>query len=128
MTDKIIFDSNIWVALFNESDSTNAKANKCISRYSFIYIPDFIIAETASVLKYKKDFVAAEKYIEFVTNNNDIEIVYTSFYFEQFKNSFLRTKRNNLSFIDASLLTLSQEYSVVTFDNVLKRAIKNKVI
>ena len=126
MANKVIFDSNVWVALFNEADTTHAKANTFIQAQSFVYLPDFILAEAATVLKYKKDFNAAEKYIEFVLNNNDIEVMYTSFHFKQFKDAFLDTKRNNLSFIDASLLAMSSEYDVITFDKVLKRAINRK--
>jgi len=126
MVHKAIFDSNIWVALFNEADSTHKKAARIMQAQPFIYLPDFILAEAATVLKYKKDFSAAEKYIEFVLNNNDIEILYTSFHFEQFKDAFLDTKQNKLSFIDASLVAMSLEYDVVTLDKELAKIIKVK--
>ena len=93
---------------------------------SGVILPDFILAETASVLKYKAGFQIAKEFVIFVQDNEDVEIIYTSFHFNNFIKSFFTTGKNNLSFVDSSLLALSSEFRVVTFDKKLQNAIKKK--
>lgn len=127
MEHKKVFDSNVWIALFNQRDATHSLAIDAKEESNFeVILPDFILAETASVLKYKAGFQIAKKFIVFVQDNEDVEIMYTSFHFDNFIKSFLTTGRNNLSFVDSSLRALSGEFEVITFDKKLKNAIKKK--
>jgi len=45
----IIFDSNVWIALFNENDAHHEKAQRLFSDSPVIYIPEYVILEITTV-------------------------------------------------------------------------------
>lgn len=126
----IIFDSSVWVALFNDKDSQHEKAKNLIlvakeKNKELVVIPEHIVAETASVLLLKSGKETAEAFLEATLDNfaarillSDPELFWGTF-------SLFRKKENKkLSFVDASLLFLSSKYEVVSFDRELEKAIK----
>jgi predicted nucleic acid-binding protein len=126
----IIFDSSVWVALFNDKDSQHEKAKNLIvfakeNSKDIILLPEHIIAETASVLLLKSSKETAEAFLEATIDNyrakillSDPELFWGSF-------SLFREKENKkLSFVDTSLLFLSLKYEVVSFDRELEKAIR----
>lgn len=50
---KIIFDTNVWIALFNENDAHHEKAKQLFLGSETIYIPEYVILETTTVLQLK---------------------------------------------------------------------------
>ena len=71
-------------------------------------IPDFIVSETATVLKNKNkgDEREAMIFLEVYNENETVEI--KSFFenFTEFCDEFVNKENKNLSFVDASLLAL----------------------
>lgn len=123
----IILDSNIWIAFLNKNDNQNKKAEKIISSLSGgIAITEYIILEVSSVLSIKAGKNVADKFIEFVLDNNDIQLLLSNDgFFHDTIGLFAKIKNNKLSFVDVSLLNLSNLYKIITFDQNLEKSIKN---
>lgn len=121
----IIFDSNIWIAFFNISDTQHKKAGKILENINAkIVITEYIILEVSSVLLFKAGKDIANKFIEIVLNNKDIEILLSEEnFFRGALYCFQNEETGKLSFIDVSLLHLSKFYSVFTFDKKLEKEI-----
>lgn len=125
----IILDSNVWVALFNEEDSLAEQARKVLQQNApGILLPEYILIETCSVLKKRKHHQVAIQFLDRVLNNADIKFFYSSAsLLKETVSLFSSQNLTNLSFIDVSLLFLSQYYTVITFDKKLESAIKKQV-
>lgn len=122
----IIFDSNVWIAFFNKEDSQNKKALKIVIREKDnIAITEYIILEVASVVAIKAGKNLADKFLEFILNNNNIKVLLSSndFFYNTVEN-FIKTESKKLSFVDISLLYLSNTYKIITFDKDLAKLIK----
>jgi predicted nucleic acid-binding protein len=121
----IILDSNIWIAYLNKSDSQHRKAVSLFGQIKDeILITEYIIIEVATVLAMRVDKNIADDFIRFVTDNTDIQVLSSS---ENFLSKsieyFFEYKDNDLSFVDISLLALSKNYELYTFDKELKKQI-----
>lgn len=122
----IIFDSNVWIAFFNKEDSQNKKALEIVIREKDnIAITEYIILEVASVVAIKAGKNLADKFLEFILNNNNIKVLLSSndFFYNTVEN-FIKTESKKLSFVDISLLYLSNTYKIITFDKDLAKLIK----
>lgn len=121
----IIFDSNVWIAFLNETDSQHKKAVKVFSdlKSSPIGLPEYIILEVASVLALLASKALAVQFVDVVLENEDIEVMFSSrSLFGGTVESFKKAKR--LSFVDCALLYLSRNNKIITFDNDLKKALE----
>ena len=135
----IIFDSNVWVALFNEKDSQHKKAKDLLvatkeSAKELVALPEHIIAETASVLVAKSGRETAELFLAAAMDNAAATILLSR------PELFWRTlslfreseyiRKTKLSFIDTMLVALSTDWghTVVTFDRELERVIKKSAL
>lgn len=119
-----IFDSNIWVAFLNINDSQHKKANKIFTSLDNgkIIITEYIIGEVATILLFKAGKEIADKFIELVLDNKNIEVLLSDGYiFKDTISRFQQGFKKKLSFIDVSLVCLSDSYEVMTFDDDLKR-------
>lgn len=121
-----IVDSSVWVSLFDNDDSMHSKAldiQHIIEKATTI--PDFILTETATVLKIKKNLKLAESFIDFIKENSEAEAIsFFDEYQDDFSKEFVKPENVKLSYADASLLALhkTKKYKVVTFDkNLLKQ-------
>ncbi|HAM88058.1 MAG: hypothetical protein US83_C0019G0004 [Candidatus Falkowbacteria bacterium GW2011_GWC2_38_22] len=121
----IILDSNIWIAYLNKNDNQHNKAVSFFDKIKEnILITEYIILEVATVLSMRIDKKTADSFIDFVTNNQDIEVMSSSDeFFKKTLDFFLKYKNGNLSFVDVSLLMLSKKFQVFTFDRNLEREI-----
>lgn len=122
----IIFDSNVWVAFFNKEDSQNKKALEIvIKEKDNIAITEYIILEVSSILALKAGKNIADKFLEFILNNNNIKVLLSSndFFYNTVEN-FIKTESKKLSFVDISLLYLSNTCQIITFDKDLAKIIK----
>lgn len=125
MASEKIFDSNVWVGFFHKNDTLNARAHALIDAHHGVFVmPDFIFAETATVLKRTAGFTFAEKFITLTLQNVDVHILGTGLNFTSFVAAFLGSRKNKLSFTDTSLLSLAREYEIVSFDKELVREVK----
>ncbi len=124
---KIIVDTNIWVALFNEHDSDHKRVVKYIDLLGEEQImPDLIFYETLTVLRNKsEDNDPLETFIEFTTK---AQLVTIRLFYENNSDIltlFINEHKDGLSYIDTLLLFLSKEYHILTFDKKLKKRIKD---
>jgi predicted nucleic acid-binding protein len=124
----VILDSNIWIAFLNKGDGQHEKAERVFEKIDKkLILPEYLVVEICSVLALRVDKKAADKFIDFVLDNNDIEILLSNedFFTGSWK-VFKETKTAKLSFIDCSLLHLSNFYEVITFDKSLQKAMSGK--
>jgi predicted nucleic acid-binding protein len=49
----VIFDTNVWVALFNINDAHHEKAKELFFENSVVLIPEYVVLETTTVLHRK---------------------------------------------------------------------------
>lgn len=124
----MILDSNVWIALYYEEDSQHKKALRLAPSFLRIAIPEYIILETSTILLVKVGKEASEKFLDHVFDNREITILFsTREFFQETVKVFREKNDKKLSAIDASLLHLSAEHEVITFDKDLEKAIKKYV-
>lgn len=118
-----ILDSNVWIALFNERDSQHAKAQKVIPLIALpVIMPEYIILEVCSVLVQKASKEVADRFLDRVCDNADIQILYCDEQqFNELCTLFRQSTHRKLSFIDSVLLHLAKEYLLITFDATLHK-------
>lgn len=121
----IILDSSIWIAFFNFEDSQHQNAEEVILKISKdLVIPEYVITEVCTVLTQKINKQATNKFLDFIFSNSDIKILYSGVdFFQPVLMLYQKLVDNKLSFIDISLLYLSRQYEVVTFDKKLEKTI-----
>ena len=121
----IILDSSIIVAFFRPLEELHETARKVIETSEHCIIPDHVLAESLTVIKIRKGFEVAKNCSLFLTYNERFTIRPTSLLEFQNTLQFFTGAKNNLSFIDTLLLTLSQQevIPVATFDQDLRQAL-----
>lgn len=119
----VILDTNIWVAALNQNDSLHSKAQKLFSNLNEeILIPEYILVETLNILSVKAGKRQTEAFLKTALNSEQVEILFSSkLFFQEISEFFVNFSYNKLSFVDQSLLFLSQKYPVLTFDKDLAR-------
>ena len=124
MEDKVIYDSNVWIASMIAQDSLHQKAISLISENTLpTLISQDIIAEIITVLKRLKKLSQAKTFVTMIYANKEIEILTSTAYYQDTIDYFLSSDDTKLSFVDMSLVVLSQKYQIETFDKALKAAI-----
>ena len=120
-----IFDSSVWIAFLYQSDQQHQKAEKIFALHQgTIMIPEYIIAEIVTVLTRKGAKPLADRFLEMVTDNKDVELLFcTDQFFMHLTTVFKTHHQRNLSFVDMMLLVLADSYHIVTFDRALQQSI-----
>lgn len=123
----IILDSNIWIAYLNKADSTHQRALKIFQKTNVkgILITEYLLLEIATVLKQIRGYKFAQEFIQLLTDEN-ISFVESKNFYAKTLLLFQSLKENKLSFVDVSLLHLSQKYEVQTFDKNLRKVLTKK--
>lgn len=122
--EEIIFDSNVWIAFFSQDDSCHYQANDIFKKYTKFTIPEYVILETSTILKIRKNKSLANNFIKKIISDDSINILTMSdSFFIDVMNSFIESSDSKLSFIDHSLLCLSKNYKIITFDKDLEKLI-----
>jgi predicted nucleic acid-binding protein len=118
----VIFDSSIWVGLIKQTDSQHIKANKLIENFSPPFVvPEYIALETSSVLQNSKLKTEANLFLESLKNSEMyIFLPSSKGLFQKTQEIFIEQEKK-LSFVDCSLVALSEEYDIVTFDEGLEK-------
>jgi predicted nucleic acid-binding protein len=121
----MILDTSILVSFYDLDDSNHQAAIELFKKHeqSRLFLSEYIIGETITVLLYKKGLDSAKKFLEIIKETESFRIITISendFYsiLDIFKN-----QKHQLSFIDASLVYFSKvlNMNVLTFDkNLLK--------
>ena len=121
---KIILDSNIWIGYFNEKDSLHKQSVKVVEAMSVVYVPEYVVLESVSILKMKSGPGLANICLGIFTDSLNINVIPSSSFFSKTTDLFQTLNDKHLSFVDMSLLALSRDYEVKTFDKKLASAIK----
>src|SRR3989338_339354 len=127
----MIVDSSVFISFYSEADVHHKEAVeifKKIENSVQIIISDYILNEIISVLLRKFGLKNSLEVLDAILNSSSLYIRHTSeeeFYeiVEVFKN-----QKDNLSFIDCSILWLAikSNLEINTFDKNLKKEILNK--
>ena len=125
-TKAIIFDSNVWIGYFNVNDTTHKRAVAAFEKHSkdTVILTEYILLELATVLKQQIGPVVTNKIITALLQTDTIQVLESPAYFQATLQQFLTTKEKHLSFVDTSLLTLADDFTIVTFDKKLAAALK----
>ncbi len=123
----ILLDSNIWVALLYKKDPNHKKARDLVGDLrSDIIVTEYIIIEVTTILSQRKSKALADTFLAKISTSDKISIFPSSRAFlDGVVTFYLKKKDRQLSFVDYSLLLLSQKIKIVTFDKKLANAIKN---
>lgn len=123
-----IIDSCVWISYFLEDDSNHNRAVNIIENLDSnikIFITDYIIIEVITILLQKSWKDNSENFIDIIEHIEQVEIIHGSqVLFKKFLRFFSENNYYKLSFIDQSLLYLSQDFEVITFDKELLKAIQ----
>lgn len=121
-----ILDSSVLVAFYRDNEFHHAKAVDLIQSSEDFVIPDYVLAEMATVLKIREGLEVAEKALSRLTSIDGIKIHETQPELFWSAVSFFSKNKNKLSFIDTLLLLLSRENRIplVTFDKKLAKMAK----
>ena len=122
MEDKIIIDTNIWVASVNIYERDNKYALEVIGKTKNKVMPDFILQETINVLKIKNSHKESAEFYKNILNNKDVTIIKIETHTDDFYDEFFSDENYKLSFVDSALLRLhkSKYFKVITLDKNLK--------
>ena len=125
-----ILDSNVWISYFHEPDSRHKHARTLFKQIDgLVLVPEYIVVETCTVLNRVANKEVVIKFLDRTMNNRDIRVAPTSRQlFYQLIDFYTNHDHHQLSFIDVSLLFLSQYHTVHTFDKKLKRAIEKRKV
>jgi len=124
-TKEIIFDSNVWIGYFNTDDSTHEQALKIFSKHAkdTVVVTEYVLLEVTTVLKQKIGASATNIFLKTLLQTATIKLLPSSQFFTETLALFLESEENNLSFIDMSLVYLSRDFLIITFDGKLSDAL-----
>lgn len=121
-----LIDSSMWIALFLDDDSQHAKAITVLQDVgdAKIKILYGVILETVTVLARKHSKEQANKFIEYIRANPQIET--TSAFLSQDLAIFLE-ETARLSFVDALLkgMSIRENITLISFDKKLLNSLKH---
>ena len=121
----IILDSSVWIAYLHEEDSQHKKALGLVGALpDTIIVPAEVLSEVAMALKNKRQENLAKGFVHTVISGDVSLLVSDENVVRQAAETFL-TRTDRLSFIDTTLLVLSEKYRVITFDRNLQKAINS---
>ena len=115
-----IVDSSVWIALFSETDSQREKAIAAMSAIgdAQIVVNYGVVLETVTVLERNQSKAHANKFVEYITVNNQVEILNAS---TQEDCAIYLREKDGLSFVDTLLKSIARQtrFILVTFDKRL---------
>jgi predicted nucleic acid-binding protein len=119
----IIFDSNVWIGLFNENDGYHQKAKQLFFESPVIYIPEYVVLEITTVLQLRATKQKSNEFAQMITATAGLEIIYAADDFFRATLRIFQQQTQKLSFVDGALLELAKKYTVHIFDEALAQAI-----
>lgn len=122
---QIIADSSVWVAYFYDKDSQHTRAVQVLKEESLpILVPEYILLETVTILRQKKEELALQKFM-LAAMRDDVYLRAGNLGIEVAR-LYATSEYKKLSFVDVSLVLLSKENQVITFDRALQTAISKQ--
>ncbi len=119
----IVPDSNVWIALFDEKDTTHARAEELFKQTAEedVAVTEYVVLEVATLLKKKVGASISQEFLAHVFKKTLTKFLDPPDLFARTIEAFSALSATNLSFVDCSLLVLSREYEVISFDKKLAR-------
>jgi len=126
---KIFIDTNVFVALEDEADSTHKRAIE-ISQYLLkqnnvkYYTSSEVISETLTVISRKLGKEVAKKFVKKHKNSHMIDIFFDENLYRKTVNTYLKLKQNSISFVDCSNVVIMRKYKIkyiFSFDEDFKK-------
>ena len=124
----IVLDSNIWIASFDRSDSTHAEAEAVFEELEqqkeVVIVPEYILLETVTMINRLVGKKQSDVFLGLVFNTDGVEVLpSTPDFLEEVVTAYMRYNTKRFSFADVSLIVLSLEFTVYTFDQHLRKEI-----
>jgi len=116
-----IFDSSVWIAYFSPSETSHLEARQVIEGATAVIVPEYVLLEVVTVLRQKKEEELLAGFMSLATNTKTYLPAGTLG--SEVTAEYTKTRYKKLSFVDVSLVLLSKQYNVVTFDKALLAAI-----
>ena len=119
-----IIDSSVFIAHIYPRDLNHERAVAVMSRLDEIIATEYVVLETVTVLRNKKCNKEALDFLHSFECGGGISIVYSNpMFYNETQALFCKSTFLKLSFVDTSLVILSRDYKVLSFDKELNRAI-----
>jgi predicted nucleic acid-binding protein len=125
---KLFVDTNIFVALRDETDSTYKKAQALLRKISkeryILYTSSDVIGETLTVISKKLGKGSARKFLEYIDSGLVNEIFIDEQLHQRARELFAQTPQKNISFIDCSSVIAMKSQKIDTifsFDQDFKK-------
>jgi predicted nucleic acid-binding protein len=121
----VIFDSNVWIAYFHTTDTYHREAAALVEKYTAqtIVLTEYVLLEIATLLKQKIGSAKTNVILTTLLQTDGIKLLTSEQFFTPTLTTFVSSKEKHLSFVDVSLLVLSNDFTVITFDKKLTNAI-----
>ncbi|MBI4252569.1 PIN domain-containing protein [Candidatus Uhrbacteria bacterium] len=121
-----VFDSNVWIAAFHESDTLHCRAVEALREHKPPFgVPEYVLLEVATILAKKAGMVHAKRFVEMMFDNRDCTILITDELFcRSVARAYIKEGKAELSFVDMSLVVLAAHHQVITFDAHLARRLR----
>ncbi len=88
-------------------------------------LPEYVFLELCTVLKKRTNHEFVSRVVDLLCNTEAVTLLSSTEYFSETVSLFQTLDEPHLSFVDVSLVVLSRNYEVMTFDTKLQRAIKH---
>ena len=121
----IIPDTNVWVAYLDQDDALHHEATKVFANFNdqdHVLVTEYVLLETTTVLANNAGKEHADMFLEIISHNKDIDVLpSTPLDLKRFINEYQHLSVRSLSFVDVSLIVLSKDMQVITFDKKLEK-------
>lgn len=123
----LLVDSSVLIAAFRSNEDHHREALQIIQSAGKIILLDYVLSETATILKMREGYEIADTCLDFIQNNRDIELRQLTPGEIQKTVQYFRAHNNTLSFIDTALLITHQIHDIplATFDADLAKALQS---
>lgn len=125
-SNSVIFDTNVWLGMLIKQDSLHKKSLQLVREYNSHtkIVPEYIVLETLTLLRRHTTNAEVQNTLQFFLDSDTVEVLPAVHSYDKTINLFQTINDKHLSFVDTSLLALSRDYEVKTFDKKLASAIK----
>jgi predicted nucleic acid-binding protein len=117
----VIFDSNVWIGLFNKNDSCHQQALRLFSEHQSIGIPEYVVLEVVTVLQLRASKLKADLFAKIIKSTESVSVLCASDELFWTTLTIFQQQTKKLSFVDCTLIALSKYYRVYTFDDELEK-------
>lgn len=125
-TDRVVVDSSVILAYYNEIDDFHAEAVKAANRLeqAIAIVHPYVIQEVVTLLTYRRGVEGARQFLEDIRNADNILVPAVDA--EKDMLYFLQVNRK-ISFTDVALVRLAKEMnaSLLTFDRQILSLLKD---